>query len=74
MSTTHALLDRLESMSDLLSPLVVKEVRQAVRGREFHYSFSLSLLAGLAVAFFGAADALTGAGTSGRWTFAALMG
>jgi hypothetical protein len=74
MSTTHALLDRLESMSDWLSPLVVKEVRQAVRGREFHYSFGLSLLAGLAVAFFGAADALTGAGTSGRWTFAALMG
>ena len=61
-------------MSDWLSPLVVKEVRQAVRGREFHYSFGLSLLAGLAVAFFGAADALTGAGTSGRWTFAALMG
>ena len=74
MSTAQALLDRLESMSDWLSPLVVKEVRQAVRGREFHYSFGLSLLAGLAVAFFGAADALTGAGTSGRWTFAALMG
>jgi hypothetical protein len=74
MNGTHAFLDRLEHLSDWLSPLVVKEVRQAVRGREFHYSFGLSLLAGLAVAFFGAADALTGAGTSGRWTFAALMG
>ena len=30
-------------------------------------------VAGLAVAFFGAADALTGTGTSGRWTFIALM-
>ena len=31
-------------------------------------------MAGLAVAFFGAADALTGSGTSGSWTFVALMG
>ena len=45
-----------------------------MRGREFNYSFGVSLVAGLAVAFFGAADALTGNGTSGRWTFVALMG
>jgi hypothetical protein len=74
MSRSRALLDRLESASDWLSPIVVKEVRQAVRGREFHYSFAITLLVGLAVAFFGAADALGGNGTSGRWTFAALMG
>ena len=60
--------------SDWLSPIVVKEVRQVVRGREFNYSFFASLVAGLAVAFFGAADALTGNGTAGRWTFIALMG
>ena len=63
----------LERASDWLSPIVVKEVRQLTSGREFHYSFSISLMLGLGVAFFGAADALTAEGTSGRWTFAALM-
>jgi hypothetical protein len=74
MSRFDALLGWLEDVSDRLSPIVVKEVRQAVRGREFHYSFTVSLVIGLAVAFFGAADALSGNGTSGRWTFAALIG
>jgi hypothetical protein len=72
VSRSYALLDRLEQASDRLSPIVVKEVRQLARGREFHYSFHLALLIGLIVAFFGAADALKGEGTSGRWTFAAL--
>ena len=49
----------LEDLSDWLSPIVVKEVRQIVRGREFFYAFSITLLAAMAVAFFGAADALT---------------
>ena len=45
-----------------------------VRGREFNYSFGLSLLVGLAVAFFGAADALTSdAARRAAWTFVALM-
>jgi hypothetical protein len=74
MSGSLALLRWLEDKSDWLSPIVVKEVRQVVRGREFNYSFGASLAAGLAVAFFGAADALTGSGTSGGWTFVALMG
>ncbi|HMC75784.1 MAG TPA: hypothetical protein VKH34_01585 [Vicinamibacterales bacterium] len=74
MSRSQALISWLEDTSDWLSPLVVKEVRQVVRGREFNYSFGGALAAGLAVAFFGAADALTGSGTSGRWTFYALMG
>ena len=39
MSRSRALLDWLANTSDWLSPIVVKEVRQAVRGREFHYSF-----------------------------------
>jgi hypothetical protein len=64
----------LEAQSDWLSPLVVKEVRQNVRGREFMVSFSASLVAGLGVAFFGAVDAMSGSGTAGRWTFAFLMG
>jgi hypothetical protein len=68
----HAFLAWLEDKSDWLSPIVVKEVRQVVRGREFNYSFGASLFVGLAVAFFGAADALTGNGTSGMWTFVAL--
>jgi hypothetical protein len=74
VSGTLGFLERLEQASDRLSPIVVKEVRQLARGREFHYSFHLALLVGLVVASFGAADALTGDGTSGRWTFAALMG
>ena len=66
------LLAWLDRASDRLSPIVVKEVRQIVRGREFTYSFGLSLLAGLAVAFIGASNALSGEGTSGRGTFIAL--
>jgi hypothetical protein len=68
------LLHWLEDKSDWLSPLVVKEVRQIVRGREFYYSFGASLVAGLAVAFFGAADALSGSASAGSWTFFTLMG
>ena len=63
----------LDDKSDWLSPLVVKEVRQVVRGREFTLSFGASLVAGLIVAFLGATDAAAG-GTAGRWTFVALMG
>jgi hypothetical protein len=74
VSRSEALLERLEQASDRLSPIVVKEVRQLTRGREFHYSFHIALLVGLIVASFGAADALTGDGTSGRGTFAALTG
>jgi hypothetical protein len=62
----------LDDRSDWLSPLVVKEVRQVVRGREFSLSFGASLVAGLIVAFLGATDAAAG-GTAGRWTFVALM-
>ena len=36
-------------------------------------SFGACLFGGLLVAFFGAGDALSGEGTSGRWTFVALM-
>lgn len=73
MSRTQLLAGWLETKSDWISPIVVKEVRQLVRGREFIYSFGASLVAGLGVAFFGAADALAGSGASGRWTFGALM-
>ena len=63
----------LDNASDWLNPLLVKEVRQIVRGREFNYSFSLSLLAGLIVAFLGGADALNGADGSGSWVFSGLI-
>jgi hypothetical protein len=68
-----ALLRWLDDASDRLSAIAVKEVRQVVRSREFTYAFFASLVAAVAIAFFGAADALTGNGTSGTWTFVALM-
>ena len=73
MSRSEALLAWLDRASDWLSPIVIKEVRQIVRGREFMSSFGACLFAGLLVAFFGAGDALSGEGTSGRWTFVSLM-
>ena len=73
MSRAAAMLAWLEDKSDWLSPIVVKEVRQVVRGREFAYSFGAGLVAGLTISFFGAADALSGNGTSGSWTFYALI-
>ena len=69
---TARVINWLEDRSDWLSPLVVKEVRQAVRSREFSLSFGACLVAGLVVAFVGATDALAG-GTAGRWTFVSLM-
>jgi hypothetical protein len=73
MSRSLAILGWLENTSDWLSPIVVKEIRQMARGREFGYAFGISLLIGLAVAFFGAADAASGRGTAGNWTFLTLM-
>ena len=63
---------RLDDASDWLSPILVKEVRQIVRGREFAYSFHGSLLIALVVAAFGAADAVDGEGTTGWWVFTIL--
>ena len=74
MSAATRVLAWLDRRSDDVSPLVVKEARQVVRSREFLFSFLASLVAGLAVAFGGATDALSGETTSGRWTFVVLMG
>lgn len=64
---------KLDNWSDRLSPMVVKEVRQMVRGREFSYSFLLALVAGLLVAFIGLASAGNVTGGAGRPIFSALM-
>ena len=47
MSRLQALLAWLDRASDWLSPIVVKEVRQIVRGRDFMSSFGSCLFAGL---------------------------
>ena len=70
-SRLSTLLRRLDDASDRLSPMVVKEVRQIVRGREFNYSFMISLIVALLVSFFGAANA-SAAGTTGQTVFTAL--
>jgi hypothetical protein len=74
MTSAARLLNWLDRRSDNLSPLVVKEARQVVRGREFVFSFLISLIAGLVIAMGGASAALAGSSTSGRPTFAALIG
>jgi hypothetical protein len=71
---TGSLLQRLSDASDHLNPIIVKEVRQIVRGREFNYSFMVSLLVGLIIAFFGAANASSRSGTYGQAVFGALTG
>ena len=73
MSRAIALMDWLEDKSDWLSPIVVKEVRQIVRSREFHYSFTAALVVAMAIAFYGAATSVRNDGTSGAGTFSALM-
>jgi hypothetical protein len=65
-------LPRLDDASDRISPIVVKEVRQFVRGREFIYSFGACLIVAIAVAFYASADALGGNSTSGAWSFTTL--
>ncbi len=72
-TTREGFLGWLDNVSDRLSPIVVKEVRQMVRGREFNYSFGLSLVVGLVVAFIGGAEALNGSPASGAWIFGSLM-
>jgi hypothetical protein len=62
----------VDDASDRLSPIVVKEIRQTVRGKEFNYSFLISLTLSLVVAFFGATRALAGGSGSGGWVFVAL--
>jgi hypothetical protein len=65
--------ERIDNLSDWLSPMVVKEVRQMVRGREFNYSFGLSLLTGMIVAFMGGMEALAGSIGAGAGIFTALI-
>ena len=73
MTGRRRLLGWLDDQSDWLSPLVVKEVRQVVRGREFSLSFGASLRgrAGRRVLRRGGCADRQRHG--GRWTFVALM-
>jgi hypothetical protein len=65
--------NRLEKLSDWFSPIVIKEVRQMVRGREFNYSFALSLFVGLIVAFVTTIYYSSARGDSGIGIFIWLM-
>jgi hypothetical protein len=73
MPSVERLDQRLDAVSDRLSPLVIKEVRQFVRGREFLISFTLSLVIALIVAAYGSAQAMSGSTTAGRSTFGTLL-
>ena len=64
---------RLDALSDYISPIVVKELRQYMRSREFVFAFSISLVFALAIAFYGSAQALSGSTTAGRSTFTTLV-
>ena len=73
MPSVERLDQRLDAVSDRLSPLVIKEVRQFVRGREFIISFTVSLVIALIIAAVGSAQAMSGSTTSGRSTFGMLL-
>ena len=68
------LLQRLDDVSDRLSPIVVKEVRQFVRSREFLASFATSLIIALLIAFFASTQSVTGSRTAGMGAFSTLTG
>ena len=53
MSVSSAMVTRLERLGDRFNPIVVKEVRQALKSRQFVYTFLLLLLAAWAGSIFG---------------------
>ena len=53
MSVLSALVTRLERLGDRFNPIVVKEVRQALKSRQFVVTFLLLLLAAWAGSIFG---------------------
>ena len=53
MSVLLALVTRLERLGDRFNPIVVKEVRQALKSRQFVGTFLLLLLAAWAGSVFG---------------------
>ncbi|MBI3182376.1 MAG: ABC transporter permease [Myxococcales bacterium] len=57
-------------LSDLVSPIVVKEIRQGLRTKVFWISFGLLLLACLVIALFAYADQRAGRGRTGDFYFA----
>jgi hypothetical protein len=63
---------RLDRLSDRISPLVVKEVRQFVRGRDFLASFVIGLALAVLISFVGSIAAMGGNPTAGRSTFTTL--
>jgi hypothetical protein len=63
---------RLDGLSDRISPLVVKEVRQFVRGRDFLASFVIGLALAVLISFVGSIEAMGGGLTAGRSTFTTL--
>ena len=53
MSVSSAILDGLERLGDRFNPIVVKEVRQALKSRQFVVTFLLLLLAAWAGSIVG---------------------
>lgn len=65
--------DRIDALSDRVSPLVVKEVRQFVRGRDFMAAFACGLAIGIVISFVASIEAMGGSLTAGRTAFTTLM-
>jgi hypothetical protein len=53
MSVASAMITRLERLGDRFNPIVVKEVRQALKSRQFVFTFLLLLLAAWSGSIFG---------------------
>ena len=64
---------RIDALSDRVSPLVVKEVRQFVRGRDFMAAFACGLGIGIVISFVASIEAMGGSLTAGRSAFTTLM-
>ena len=71
-SRAATLLGRLDDASDRLSPLVVKEVRQFVRGRDFSRRSAVGLVVGMLISFVSSIEAMGGVGTTGQCSVHAL--
>ncbi len=74
VATLDARLSFIERLSDLVNPILVKEMRQAVKSRSFLWPFALMLIAALGWSYYSAARILSASGESAvSWVFSGFV-